>query len=489
MFTHNPYRPLSLLDEQGNLRSEPKKEQVKNPQTHSPYQPMRQDYPQNRYSPPQTSNRPQSRDNNMRESRPLERRSYETPRPVTGNNNDLPAQNDYRRNSYNDYPNRKRERAPDYNQADRKRSKSYRSYRPEENANQRQPTYGQPRGFFQAQKQLQQTVVNQRMEIEKLENKVQQHQQIVKQKEEEVTELKQQLQQLKEKRINETVTEKLKKYMAGKAANATQVVASSPHTGVQVVQNDYSQLVLLKRINLYLESVHKQKISEKGYCHGIVLLWLTMMSWGVESLFYEMIKLIGDCPVDQLSKIQNTITLFLDWIEVGQFPGKYSNQACTQQNVDEIIGEVQKLFSETRKFTKEEMGVEIQKLTKENNMTSVTGWWKNKVTQLEEGHTVGVFVRDKHYHFFDPNYKSGKATEFYSKSNVVDEAWQRVFQNLGVTAGESEKFSINSVFRAEAPKSTGSYTPALFGSVKMRTSTPVPVHEPVHNAPMILART
>lgn len=263
-----------------------------------------------------------------------------------------------------------------------------------------------------------------------------------------------------------TVSEKVGKLMlssraSSSASTATATPLSRPAAGTSE-SKDYSQGILLRRINLYLASVHKDQISEAGYCHGIVLLWLTMMSWGVESLFFEMIKVIAECPVDQLDKIGNTIELFLDMIEVGQNPYKFSNNACTQQNVDEIIGEVIKLFGATATYSKTALEAELKKLAQENNMMAVTGWWEEKTTKVvggisktttqEKGHTVGVFVRRHRYHFFDPNFKKLGDLEYFTEPMLVTEIWSKVFEAFGKRMELGGKLSLNAVHRKEAPK-------------------------------------
>ena len=486
MFSHNPYLPLTRMDEDNNYtRPDLHQEQQKKPQPIPAYQQERPAYQQKQNSFYRATPPRHYAENNNRRYQGGERdrnKGYGSHKP-DAENYSHPVR--YQQKIEDDH--RKRQRTYDSREYAPKRyhSSDYRSEKRYKN------NYhdGQPRGFFQEPKPLEQKIQQQQMQIEKLEKKVQQQDLHMQQTNKEVLQLNQQVQQLQAQRMQETVSEKLSKYMTGTekpVASASLKSIPEARASGQAVGGDYSQAVLLKRINLYLESVHKEKISEKGYCHGIVLVWLTMMSWGVESLFYQMIKTIADYPVDQLSKIENTISLFLGLIEVGQFPGKYSNQTCTQQNVDEIIGDVQKLFGETKTYTKQDMEKELHKLAKEDNMIAVTGWWTDKNTNKEEGHTVGVYVRGQHYHFFDPNFKSGLEAEFDSDPILVNQIWERVFTNLGVVTGADAKFSLNAVKREEPPKPGPSYAPTLFGGVKMKTEAPlVPVENTV-SGPMLM---
>lgn len=47
----------------------------------------------------------------------------------------------------------------------------------------------------------------------------------------------------------------------------------------------YNQNALISKINLSLAERGKGQLKQEGYCHGIGLLWLAMISWGIENLF------------------------------------------------------------------------------------------------------------------------------------------------------------------------------------------------------------
>lgn len=274
--------------------------------------------------------------------------------------------------------------------------------------------------------------------------------------------------QLKSKKwIKETISEKVAKHMLVEKGQFSLPASSSSSTvpGLNMdlaatSSSDYRQAILLSKINCYLSLAHKEAISEKGYCHGLVLLWLTMLSWGVESLFFAMIKIIAECPVDELVKIESVITLFLDWIEVGQQPQKYSNQAYTQQNLVEIIGEVNQIFAISKNFSREDLRKQLRKLKQEENMMAVTGWWPDQETKMKAGHTVGVFIQNNNYHFYDPNDDKLGGEEFVFVTDLVNEIWDAVFSCGGLTKSRIGEFSLNVVHRIR-PSPTKHYSSAV----------------------------
>ncbi len=236
----------------------------------------------------------------------------------------------------------------------------------------------------------------------------------------------------------ETISEKLAKFLQDKNA----LVPTRPISFV--ASNDYSQTILISRINYYLNSINEKEILDEGYCHGLTLLWLTMMSWGVESLFYQIIKMIAECPLDQLVNMGNIITPFLDMIDVGQYPEKRSNNHFKQSNVIEIIGEVYKIFTATKKLTPKKLESRLQSLGKENNMMAITGWPKDR----QKGHTVGVFVRGPQYHFYDSNFDDLGAHEYVAQYPLAREIWEQVFSHKRIT---EEKVAIRVIHPKTSP--------------------------------------
>ncbi len=262
------------------------------------------------------------------------------------------------------------------------------------------------------------------------------------------------------KRIAETVSEKVNRLKQGQSLSALAFLAQPLRPLTEMKDDiDYSQIVLLKIINGYLALMHKDKISEAGYCHGIVLLWLTMMAWDMEALFYKMIRIIAECPQDQLVQVGNTINIFLDLIDVGQNPKKYSNNACTQNDIDEIIGEVYPLLGVTANYTKDALGKNLKNLNQINNMLAIMGWRQERVTVIEngvskstiaeKGHTVGVFVRSGCYHFFDPNRMELGDVQYSTESPLVTQIWKKVFETFGHQMGSGGRFSLCAVHRKE----------------------------------------
>src|SRR5579872_5478261 len=139
------------------------------------------------------------------------------------------------------------------------------------------------------------------------------------------------------KKIQETVSDRIIKYIYIESDfkgffNVSADLIRELQLVDLLIRENYCQTILLSKINYYLSMEQEEKISEEGYCHGLVLFWLAMMSWGIENLFFEMIKIIVECPDEQLPKIRNLIKVFLGCMDVGQNPHKYSNEKCGKED-------------------------------------------------------------------------------------------------------------------------------------------------------------
>jgi hypothetical protein len=234
--------------------------------------------------------------------------------------------------------------------------------------------------------------------------------------------------------LKETLFEKIvnsdecKQYMSTSGANPS--LQETPDSS-----DDYSQSVLLNKIHLYLASVRKPKLSDYGHCHGITLLWLTMMYLGFEPLFYKMVKDITECPDGELHTIEKKITTFLEWIDLGQNPQNYSNNTYHQRDVAKIIGGVTE-FSAVKKIISEPLlPYELTKVSQENHMICFAGKGMDKRTNRYGGHAIGVFVKKTptgkfNYSVFDPNYKSNRHKEFDSPEAAAMECWHRAFASM-----------------------------------------------------------
>lgn len=239
----------------------------------------------------------------------------------------------------------------------------------------------------------------------------------------------QKLQPQKERIIKETISEKLYNYTKNHSLQHRLFSPPKEHEANSGTHN-YSQFVLLRNINLYLTKTHQPLISEIGYCHGITLLWLTMMAHNLENLFYNLVKEIAECPQDQLTEIHQTITTFLEWIEIGQHPEKHST--CTQRDTDQITG-IEKIYTLDTQLSQHSFQLEIKKLAQENNMICIGA----------NEHTIGLFYRHDVYHLFDSNYNHGKSTTFTSPKEAGKEAWFRLFNANNTVVNHKTEITID----------------------------------------------
>jgi hypothetical protein len=219
--------------------------------------------------------------------------------------------------------------------------------------------------------------------------------------------------------IKESLSEKIlkSKYLQEKIQESgrNSRIANQPHN-----KNDYSQDSILRKISSFLNYIGEQKIPT-GHCHGISLAWLSFMYLGLEKIFYQMIKTIAECPTNQLHTISDVILTFFDLIDVGQNPGRYSNNAYTQEDVGKIIGDVGEF-----KFVEKEINsiFEIHKLvndySKDKTMIVVSGIETDKGVK-HSGHSIGLFKRGNQYHIFDSNYNDGIDKVFYTSDAATVE--------------------------------------------------------------------
>jgi small-conductance mechanosensitive channel len=274
----------------------------------------------------------------------------------------------------------------------------------------------------------------QQVELQKQKQQINQLQLQVKKQQQKLQQLLAELKQKKQTVLKETLCEKI--------ANSNEVkqhmnnsVLSMSSLSQALSTKEYDQSVLLAKINAYLISVGKPATTKIGHCHGITLLWLTMMYLDLESLFYSMIKKIADCPDHKLHTIGNTITTFLDWIDLGQNPAAYSNHQYGQRDVAKIIGGVTEVAAVRKSITRHELLLELLNVTADNNMICFAGKGIDKANKRNGGHAIGVFVKQTgqdifKYCVFDPNYKDNKHKEFSASTTAAAECWARAFASI-----------------------------------------------------------
>jgi hypothetical protein len=225
-------------------------------------------------------------------------------------------------------------------------------------------------------------------------------------------------------------------YVGEAPVDKTTSGSTHAHASLQPVKQDESmeyhtrdQITVLQKMNAYLCLIGGELISGEGYCNGITILWLTMMASNTENLFYEMIDCIALCPYHKLDDIYETISTFLEWIELGQNPGDHFGKNCQQHELHKIVGAEYHDFCE-QDTTRAQFASKLDEQAKQDVMVCIQGWGIAKNNNVRIGHTIGLFNRNGVYHVFDPNYSEGRAREVF-KPRLVPELWDRLF-NLPV---------------------------------------------------------
>jgi hypothetical protein len=263
--------------------------------------------------------------------------------------------------------------------------------------------------------------------------------------------------------LKETLFEKIAKSEEFKQCMNGAELPSTFSNSVSASQ-EYDQSVLLEKINTYLVSVGKPETTTIGHCHGITLLWLAMMYLGLESLFYSMAKTIAECPDKQLHKIDKTITTFLEWIDLGQNPTRYSNNQYGQRDVAKIIGGVTEFAAVKKDISQDQLAHELKRVAQVNHMICFAGKGISKTTQLRSGHAIGVFIKRSktnslQYCVYDPNYTTNKHKIFDTPETAAVECWNRAFANLVLSKIRSIEMDVvrppSMTQRAEFSKAMG----------------------------------
>ena len=179
---------------------------------------------------------------------------------------------------------------------------------------------------------------------------------------------------------------------------------------------DYSQLMLIKKINHFLRREHQRPILELGKCFGLTTLWLYKMLKGKEQWFYNTISNIINCREDQFDLIRRDFYKFVVYMDMGQERDRYYPLDLTLlsvNNLDTILNTLKgkKVISKD----KLELGASERGLARdiaemsEGGMLEVAGG----------GHTIGIYKRHHHYCLYDANYPSGGAKIFTEVSQLI----------------------------------------------------------------------
>lgn len=191
------------------------------------------------------------------------------------------------------------------------------------------------------------------------------------------------------------------------------------------ITTDYSQFYLLRRINTYLRQFGRTQLSERGYCHGLVLVWLQKMSEGTENeSFYAPIKKIINTPFVNIKSLEDDIAVqkFIAQIEYAQRSYVYTGLA--QKYVAEIMEAKEKLYRKEYFSTKKFSELMDETLQDRHGM-AVTAF-------TDYTHTQGIFLRNGVYHLLDSNYEEGEAHCFDTSMKTSTEMLKRFHEPFNI---------------------------------------------------------
>lgn len=180
----------------------------------------------------------------------------------------------------------------------------------------------------------------------------------------------------------------------------------------------YNQTNILDKINLYLKIIKSPLFLERGYCHGLTLLWLYKMSKNTEKWFYDMVKLIVDTPKEKFGDIEIEIEKFISHIEWLQKPEKYV-PSIRQMDIDQTI-EVPKELPLSSIFIPSQLDSVLELVIQPNKMVCISG----------PDHSIGIMRRGNTYHIYNPNYATGVAKILDSTKALRYELIQCLFADF-----------------------------------------------------------
>lgn len=169
---------------------------------------------------------------------------------------------------------------------------------------------------------------------------------------------------------------------------------------------DYSQRVLMAKINEYQRLKKRPLISTTGYCHGLAVLWLSKMVEQKVEWFYDTVKYIIHRRPEDYDEVR--FEKFLALIEFGQNPLN-SGMNITQRHL-RLILEMRNIESIDFSGTHSGLFRRIRP-KKHPAMYLVT----------HELHAIAMFHRGDNYYVYDSNYLSGEAKVFDSNIKAASE--------------------------------------------------------------------
>ena len=151
----------------------------------------------------------------------------------------------------------------------------------------------------------------------------------------------------------------------------------------------------------------------KGQCHGLTVWWLALMKRRQENMLYGLVKNIVNCPNNQDQNVINEMRFLFKMVFKKQNPLLFSNNTVCYRDLGLLLGG-KKQHDYSGEFTKETLAIFFQDRRQDANQFCVGD------TGKEDCHSVGVFVRDGQFYFYDSNHSSGVARKFSEVTLLVE---------------------------------------------------------------------
>lgn len=160
-----------------------------------------------------------------------------------------------------------------------------------------------------------------------------------------------------------------------------------------------------------------------GQCHGLVIWWLQLMKKREEEMLYGLVKRIVNCPSNQPETVANEMSFLFKMIYKKQNSLYYSNLRVPYKKLGILLGG-KKQADYYGRYSLETLTQFFAARKQENNQFRLgdTGELKK--------HSVGVFVRDDLFYFYDANNMQGVAERFTEPASLA----KAVFQALEIDA-------------------------------------------------------
>ncbi len=206
-----------------------------------------------------------------------------------------------------------------------------------------------------------------------------------------------------------------------KAARAAKRYAFFSQTNHEYDQAQYIDC-MLSQVDLQ-KLLPDQKSQSAGQCHGLTVWWLQLMKKREEEMLYGLVKRIVNCPADQHETVADEMSFLFKMIFKKQNPIIYSNQRVNYKKLGMLLGG-KKQVNYYGQYSKETLAQFFADRKQENNQFRLGD------TGTTIKHSVGVFVRDGLFYFYDANNVQGVAERFKETKPLAE----AVFKALDLEA-------------------------------------------------------